>query len=68
MRRNVEQLVAREGRGRSVADAMAEIARQNPQGRIVQPAEIAALVAFLCRDEARAITMENIGVTGGALW
>jgi 3-hydroxybutyrate dehydrogenase len=68
MRRNVEQLVAREGRGRSVADAMAEIARQNPQGRIVQPGEIAALVAFLCREEARGITMENIGVTGGALW
>jgi 3-hydroxybutyrate dehydrogenase len=68
MRRNVEQLVAREGAGRSVADAMAEIARQNPQRRIIQPAEVAALAAFLCRDEAGGITMENISVTGGALW
>ena len=68
MRRNVEQVVEREGKGRSVAAAMAEIAQQNPQGRIIQPDEIAALAAFLCRDEARGITAENIQVTGGALW
>ncbi|HEV2897968.1 MAG TPA: SDR family oxidoreductase [Pseudaminobacter sp.] len=68
MRRNVEQVVAREGKGRSAAQAMAEIATQNPQQRIIQPEEIAALAAFLCRDEAKGITMENIQVTGGALW
>ena len=68
MRRNVEQLVRREGRGRTPDEAVAEIARANPQGRIVQPGEIAALATFLCRDDARGITMENIGVTGGALW
>ena len=68
MRRNVAQLVAREGKGRSLETAMAEIAAQNPQGRIIQPGEIAALAAFLCRSEALGITMENIQVTGGALW
>lgn len=68
MRRNVEQVVKREGKGRSVADAMAEIAAQNPQQRIIQPMEIASLVAFLCGDNAKGITMENIQVTGGALW
>lgn len=68
MRRNVEQLVIREGAGRSLEEAMAEIARQNPQGRIIQPDEIAELSAFLCRDEARGITGENIQITGGALW
>ena len=68
MRRNVAQVVAREGKGRSVAEAMAEIAGQNPQQRIIQPDEIAALAAFLCRDEAKGITMENIQITGGALW
>lgn len=68
MRRNVEQVVAREGKGRSAAQAMAEIARQNPQQRIIQPEEIATLAAFLCRDEAKGITMENIQITGGALW
>lgn len=68
MRRNLEQLVAREGRGRSLAEAMEEVAAQNPQRRLIQPGEIAALAAFLCRDEAKGITMENIRITGGALW
>jgi NAD(P)-dependent dehydrogenase (short-subunit alcohol dehydrogenase family) len=68
MRRNVAQLLAREGKGRSLDEAMAEIAAQNPQSRIIQPEEIAALAVFLCRDEARGITMENIGITGGSLW
>ena len=30
--------------------------------------EIAALAAYLCRDEAKGITAENIQITGGALW
>ncbi|WP_315927075.1 SDR family NAD(P)-dependent oxidoreductase [Mesorhizobium sp. SP-1A] len=68
MRRNVAQVVAREGKGRTTEQAMAEIAAQNPQQRIIQPEEIAALAAFLCREEARGITMENIQITGGALW
>lgn len=68
MRRNVAQVIAREGKGRTLEDAMAEIAAQNPQGRIVQPIEIASLAAYLCRDEAKGITAENIQITGGALW
>ena len=68
MRRNVEQVAAREGKGRTAAELMAEIAAQNPQQRIIQPDEIAALVGFLCGKRAKGITMENIKVTGGALW
>lgn len=68
MRRNVEQVVAREGKGRSPAEAMAEIAAQNPQQRIIQPGEIAGTVAFLCSEAAKGITAENIQITGGALW
>jgi 3-hydroxybutyrate dehydrogenase len=68
MRRNVAQVIAREGKRRSLAQAMAEIAKQNPQQRIIQPEEVAALAAFLCLEEARGITMENIQITGGALW
>lgn len=68
MRRNVEQIVAREGKGRTLEDAMADIATQNPQLRIIQPEEVAALAAFLCREEAKGITMENIQITGGSLW
>lgn len=68
MRRNVEQVVVREGRGRTLQQAMADIAAQNPQNRIIQPDEVAALVAFLCGERAKGITMENIQITGGALW
>ena len=56
------------GEGPPAAQAMAEIAAQNPQHRIIQPSEIAALAVFLCGDEARGITMENIQITGGSLW
>jgi 3-hydroxybutyrate dehydrogenase len=68
MRRNVREVVEREGSGRTVEDAYADIARQNPQQRIIQPDEVAALAAFLCDDAAKGITMENIQITGGALW
>ncbi|RUY41429.1 SDR family oxidoreductase, partial [Mesorhizobium sp. M7A.F.Ca.US.001.04.1.1] len=68
MRRNVAQVVEREGKGRTPEEAMAEIARGNPQQRLLQPQEIAALAVFLCSDLAKGITMENIQITGGALW
>ena len=68
MHRNVAQVVANEGKSKTVAQAIAEIADQNPQKRIIQPSEVAALAAYLCSDEAKGITAENIQVTGGALW
>ena len=68
MTRNLAQVIAREGKGRTLEAAMADIARENPQGRIIQPAEIAATVAFLCSDGAKGITGENLQITGGAHW
>ena len=54
--------------GRTIEEEIAELARANPQGRLVQPEEIAALVAFLCSDTAPALTMEDIQVNAGAFW
>ncbi|TPK73545.1 SDR family oxidoreductase [Mesorhizobium sp. B2-4-15] len=68
MRRNVAQVVEREGKGRSAEEVMDEFRKGNPQGRMMQPEEIAALAVFLCSDIAKGITMENIQITGGALW
>jgi NAD(P)-dependent dehydrogenase (short-subunit alcohol dehydrogenase family) len=68
MRRNVAQVVAREGKGRSVEEAMDEFRKANPQGRMMQPEEIAMLALFLCSNAGKGITMENIKITGGALW
>jgi NAD(P)-dependent dehydrogenase (short-subunit alcohol dehydrogenase family) len=54
--------------GRTADAVIAEMSAASPQGRLVQPAEIAALVAFCCSDAAAGLTMEDIQVNAGALW
>ena len=39
-----------------------------PLRRNVTLEDVGNAVAFLCSDLARGITMENIQITGGALW
>lgn len=51
--------------GRSDADARAELAKGNPQGRLVKPAEVADAVAWLAAPGASAITGQAIAVAGG---
>lgn len=68
MRDNVAEVAAMEGKGRSAKDITREIAENNPQKRIIQPVEVAAMAEFLCRDEAFGLSMDNIQITGGALW
>ena len=47
---------------------IAEIAETYPQKRIIEPDEIGNVAAFLCREESKGITMEDITVSGGSLW
>jgi NAD(P)-dependent dehydrogenase (short-subunit alcohol dehydrogenase family) len=56
--------VMRETR-RSEADVRASFARGNPQGRLVQPEEVAAAVLFLCGPGSDAMTGQAIAVAGG---
>jgi 3-hydroxybutyrate dehydrogenase len=51
--------------GRSHAQAVAELSRHNPQGRLVTPAEVADSVLWLCGEGASAITGQAIAVAGG---
>lgn len=51
--------------GRSADDARAELARGNPQGRLVQPHEVADAVRWLCSDGAASITGQAVSVCGG---
>jgi NAD(P)-dependent dehydrogenase (short-subunit alcohol dehydrogenase family) len=59
----VENIVSRTGRSQS--DAVAILAARNPMGRLVRPAEIASLVAWLCRPDASAVSGQAIVVAGG---
>jgi NAD(P)-dependent dehydrogenase (short-subunit alcohol dehydrogenase family) len=51
--------------GRSAAEARAELARANPQGRLIDPAEVAHTVAFLCQPASGSITGQAIVIAGG---
>jgi NAD(P)-dependent dehydrogenase (short-subunit alcohol dehydrogenase family) len=51
--------------GRSEADARLSLTSMSPQGRLVQPAEVAHAVAMLCDEGARGIHGQTIVVDGG---
>ena len=51
--------------GRSAAEAHAELVQHHPQGRLIEPAEVARTVAWLCLPESTAITGQAIAVAGG---
>jgi NAD(P)-dependent dehydrogenase (short-subunit alcohol dehydrogenase family) len=50
------------------AEVQAKYEASNPQNKLVQPEEIADLVAFLTSEAARAITMEDIKVNAATNW
>ncbi|TQV81199.1 SDR family oxidoreductase [Exilibacterium tricleocarpae] len=51
--------------GRSEAQALEELTRSNPQGRLVLPEEVANAVLWLCAPGAEAITGQAVAVAGG---
>jgi 3-hydroxybutyrate dehydrogenase len=60
---SVENIMKKTGRSRE--QAIAELSRHNPQGRLVRPAEVADGVLWLCGEGASAITGQAIAVAGG---
>jgi 3-hydroxybutyrate dehydrogenase len=53
--------------GRDRAEAIAELTKHNPQGRLVSPAEVADTVLWLCGERAAAITGQAIAIAGGEI-
>lgn len=51
--------------GRNEKQARQEITKFNPQGRLVQPIEVASAVLWLCQPASGSITGQAISVSGG---
>jgi NAD(P)-dependent dehydrogenase (short-subunit alcohol dehydrogenase family) len=60
---SIETIVSKTGRSRQ--QALADLSRHNPQGRLVRPEEVADAVLWLCGEGASAITGQAIAVAGG---
>ena len=54
--------------GRTVEQPRASLAATNPQGRFIQPREVAAAVLWLCGDKAASTTGQAISLSGGETW
>lgn len=52
----------------SMDEYLAKAIVENPQKRIIQPKEIGAIAAHLCREEAFGITGQDLIVSAGSLW
>ncbi|MEX0807537.1 MAG: SDR family NAD(P)-dependent oxidoreductase [Dongiaceae bacterium] len=68
MRLDILRQIETHGQTGTIEENFARIAEAMPQKRLIEPDEIAALAVYLCRDEAAALTMQDLTVSGGALW
>ena len=50
---------------RTETEALAEFTKNNPQGRLIQPEEIAETGLWLCSPGARSVTGQAISISGG---
>ncbi|GMO16737.1 SDR family NAD(P)-dependent oxidoreductase [Bradyrhizobium sp. TM233] len=62
---SIENIMTKTGRSRE--QAIAELAKHNPQGRLIAPQEVADSVLWLCGQGASAITGQAIAVAGGEI-
>ena len=60
--------IAEKQEQREGAAYMADVEAANPQGRLIQPAEVGALALYLCREEALGMTMQDLTLSAGSLW
>jgi len=63
LQQSVDNIVAKPGR--SAEEARASLVAGNPQGRFIQPDEVADAVLWLCGDNARSVNGQAIALSGG---
>ncbi|QRM31004.1 SDR family NAD(P)-dependent oxidoreductase [Microvirga sp. VF16] len=62
---SLDRIVAKTNRTRD--EALGELVKHNPQGRLIDPSEIADTVLWLCSEGARSVTGQAIVVAGGEI-
>jgi len=62
---SIENIVEKTHRTRE--EAIASLVSRNPQGRLIQPAEVADAVTWLCGENASSVTGQCIVIAGGEL-
>lgn len=62
---SLDRIMAKTDRTRD--EALAELVKHNPQGRLIDPPEIADAVLWLCGEGARSVTGQAIVVAGGEI-
>jgi NAD(P)-dependent dehydrogenase (short-subunit alcohol dehydrogenase family) len=65
LERSLDTIVAKTGRAR--AEAEATLLAANPQGRFIEPEEVAATVLWLCGAGAASVTGQAIAIAGGEI-
>jgi NAD(P)-dependent dehydrogenase (short-subunit alcohol dehydrogenase family) len=63
--RSIATIVAKTGR--SAEEAKASLTSLNPQGRLIEPAEVAAAILYLASAAARGINGQALSICGGAV-
>ena len=61
--RSIANIIAKTGK--SHAEALAALTRTNPQGRLIEPAEVTAAALWLCGPGSDAINGQAIAIDGG---
>ncbi|MEO1250308.1 MAG: SDR family NAD(P)-dependent oxidoreductase [Pseudomonadota bacterium] len=61
----LDNITAKTGCSRD--QAIATLQAANPQGRFIQPAEVANSVLWLCGEESRSVTGQAISISGGEI-
>ncbi|KAB0268488.1 SDR family oxidoreductase [Microvirga brassicacearum] len=62
---SIERIMAKTDRSRE--QALKELVKHNPQERLIDPAEVADAVLWLCSEGARSVTGQAIVVAGGEI-
>ncbi|MGB5625280.1 MAG: SDR family oxidoreductase, partial [Woeseiaceae bacterium] len=63
----VEQSISKivDATGRSRDEALAELVKSNPQGRLIEPEEVASTVLWLLGENSSSVTGQAIAIAGG---